>query len=87
METNENTVFDVMLAVGLALAVVLIVMQKSSGITLFAQWGVPIELTMIMLITFFRAWALMMHRHLYRGLAWAIVAAAALVVPAYTHLI
>jgi hypothetical protein len=36
----------------------LIVMQKSSGITLFAQWGVPIELTMIMLITCLRAWAL-----------------------------
>jgi hydrogenase-4 membrane subunit HyfE len=68
MNTEENPLFDLVLALGLALAVVLIVMQKNSGITLFAQWGVPIELTVIIFSTFFRGWVLMTHRHLYRGL-------------------
>ena len=48
--------------------------------------GVPIELTIIMLKTFFRAWVLMTHEHFRRGLAWIFVAVAALVVPAWTHL-
>lgn len=86
MNTEENPLFDVVIALGTALAVVIIVLEKNSGITLFVKWGVPIELTILMLIAFSRSWALMMHGHVNRGLTWAFVGAAALIVPAYTQL-
>ncbi len=85
MNTEENPLVDLMLAVGLALAVVAIVMQVSLGLTRHVEWGVPIELGIIVLATGLRAAVAAIRGHLYRTLAWGIATAAAIMVPTFAH--